>query len=180
MGFGHIGRYIYLLAQNNSNFNITCISDIGKPEILSYLLNNEPRIDKKYDLDGNYIISNESKARIIHGVEHGDVPWDVFDVDWVVDSTVRLNGRLRRHRAALVNVCPVVVLPEEHDGQQPVCTRGYHGPVEPGAHRQHQRDREEDQREDVHPAGEHAHRQALRDGKRGFDTHLPDGQCTDR
>ena len=99
MGFGHIGRYIYLLAQNNSNFNITCISDIGKPEILSYLLNNEPRIDNKYDLDGNYIISNESKARIIHGVEPGDVPWDVFDVDWVVDSTGKYLNRstLQKH-----------------------------------------------------------------------------------
>tara|TARA_B100000131_G_scaffold317685_1_gene360155 strand:+ start:1606 stop:2613 length:1008 start_codon:yes stop_codon:yes gene_type:complete len=99
MGFGHIGRYIYLLAQKNDKFNIKCISDIGKPEILHYLLNNEPRAKKSYDLDGNYLVSNDYKTRIIHGVEPGDVPWDVFDVDWVIDSTGKYLSKrsLKRH-----------------------------------------------------------------------------------
>ena len=57
MGFGHIGRYIYLLAQNNPHLNISCISDIGNPEILHYLLKNEPRITIDHKLEGNYIVS---------------------------------------------------------------------------------------------------------------------------
>ena len=88
MGFGHVGRYIYLLAQNNPNLNISCISDIGDPKVLHYLLKNEPRISIDHKLDGNYIVSwDNQKTRIIHGVMPGDIPWDVFDVDWVIDST---------------------------------------------------------------------------------------------
>ena len=88
MGFGHVGRYIYLLAQNNPNLNISCISDIGDPKVLHYLLKNEPRISIDHKLDGNYIVSwDNQKTRIIHGVMPGDIPWDAFDVDWVIDST---------------------------------------------------------------------------------------------
>ena len=88
MGFGHVGRYIYLLAQNNPNLNISCISDIGDPKVLHYLLKNEPRISIDHKLDNNYIVSwDNQKTRIIHGVMPGDIPWDVFGVDWVIDST---------------------------------------------------------------------------------------------
>mgnify|MGYP002882114867 CR=1 FL=1 len=115
MGFGHIGRYIYLLAQKQSNFNIKCVSDIGKPQILHYLLNNEPRADEVYEIDNNYIISKNSRTRIVHGVEPGDIPWDVFDIDWVIDSTGKYLNRdsLQKHIDSGANKVALTNLPED-------------------------------------------------------------------
>ena len=115
MGFGHIGRYIYLLAQKKSNFNIKCVSDIGKPQILHYLLNNEPRADEVYEIDNNYILSKNSRTRIVHGVEPGDIPWDVFDIDWVIDSTGKYLNResLQKHIDSGANKVALTNLPED-------------------------------------------------------------------
>ncbi len=114
MGFGHIGRYIYLLAQKNPKYKINCISDVGNPEILHYLLKNESRINCEYDIDGNYLISENGKTRIINGIEPGDVPWDVFEVDWVIEATGKYLHRdsLQKHIDSGAKRVVLTTLPE--------------------------------------------------------------------
>ena len=91
MGFGEIGRDVYQLCLNYPDLEVVAISEIGTPEILHYLLQTDGRNPVDAALETNYLVSGEQRARIIHGVKPGDVPWDAFDVDIVIDST-------RKHR----------------------------------------------------------------------------------
>ena len=52
MGFGHIGRYIYDLLINNPLFKVNVITDIGNPEILKYLFDNEQKINYTFGING--------------------------------------------------------------------------------------------------------------------------------
>lgn len=94
MGFGEIPRHIYRLCTGRDDIEIVAISEIGKPEILHYLVHSEAkgRVDVK--LDGNFLVSKTGKARMVRGVEPGDVPWDIFDVDFVVDGTWKYRNKM--------------------------------------------------------------------------------------
>ena len=89
MGFGHIGRYIYLSTLNNPNISVTAISDIGKLDVLHYLLANEPRnkCDVSVSIENNCLIYNGEKTLFVDGTYPGSVDWGSLNVDWVVDST---------------------------------------------------------------------------------------------
>lgn len=89
MGFGEVSRHIYRLCLDDDRIEIVVIAEIGKPDILHYLLVAETKGDIDVTLEDNSLVSRNGKARMIHGklIEPGDVPWDVFDVDVVIDGT---------------------------------------------------------------------------------------------
>lgn len=96
MGFGRIGRQIYQLAAADDAFEIVAISDIGRPQILHHLLTRENADSRDVRLEGNYLVGPRSSARLLSADRPGEVPWDVFGVDVVIDATGR-----HRSRAAL-------------------------------------------------------------------------------
>ncbi len=102
MGFGEIPRHIYRLATGRDDIEIVAIGEIGKPEILEYLVHSEVKGRVKTELEGNFLISNNGKARIVRGVEPGDIPWDIFNVDYVVDGTWKYSCRadMEKHISA--------------------------------------------------------------------------------
>ena len=89
MGFGEVSRHIYRLCLNDDRIEIVAIAEIGKPDILHYLLVAETKGGIDVSLEKNSLVSKNGKARMIHGklLEPGDVPWDAFDVDVVIDGT---------------------------------------------------------------------------------------------
>ncbi|MBW6460235.1 MAG: hypothetical protein K0B08_06635 [Bacteroidales bacterium] len=88
MGFGEIGRHIYRLCMEDDMFEVVAISDYGKPEILAYLIEAEVKGRIKVTIeDGNFINSSAGRARMVTGGKPGDIPWDIFDVDVVIDAT---------------------------------------------------------------------------------------------
>ncbi|MCP4550471.1 MAG: glyceraldehyde-3-phosphate dehydrogenase [Bacteroidetes bacterium] len=87
MGFGEIPRHIYRLCLDNDQIEIVAIADIGRPEILRYLLVAETKGGIDVELDGNFLNSKNGHARIIMGGNPGDIPWDVLNVDVVVAGT---------------------------------------------------------------------------------------------
>lgn len=87
MGFGQIGRKIYMLASRADDIDIVAIADIGKPEILHYLLCSETSDWDNYSLDGNFLVCGEMRARMLPIDLPGEVPWDVLGVDVVIDAT---------------------------------------------------------------------------------------------
>ncbi len=93
MGFGEIPRHIYRLCLNRDDIEIVAIADLGRPEILHYLLVAETKGGIDVKLDGNFLVSKNGKARLVMGGEPGDIPWDVFNVDVVVDGT----GKYKSH-----------------------------------------------------------------------------------
>lgn len=93
MGFGEIGRDVYRLCLEQPELEVVAISDIGRADILHYLMRTDGRDPVQAELEGNFLVADGQKARIIHGVEPKDVPWDAFDVDVVIDSTHKYRTR---------------------------------------------------------------------------------------
>ena len=92
MGFGNIGRKLYSESLKNNDIEISAISDIGDPEILEYLLKTEFENTKDVSLDNNYLINNNYRSRILSAFTPGEMTWDLFDVDFVVDATGKFNS----------------------------------------------------------------------------------------
>lgn len=97
-------------------FEVVAISDYGKPDILAYLLEAEVKGKVKVTLEeGNFINSPAGRARVVTGGKPGDVPWDIFDVDVVIDATGIFKSKkdLEKHLKAGAPHVVLSTLPEE-------------------------------------------------------------------
>jgi len=65
MGFGEIGRQIYHLAAESDDIEVAAISDLGKPEILHYLLDSASIQSPAVELDGNYLRNPKFHTRMM-------------------------------------------------------------------------------------------------------------------
>ena len=92
MGMGQIGRHLYQLAAESEDIEIVAVADIGKPEILHYLLKSDTLDLPQCELRNSYLVNEKFRTRMLQIAKPGDVPWDVFGVDCVIDAT----GRYRR------------------------------------------------------------------------------------
>ena len=115
MGFGRVGRQIFTLALDDERFEVVAISDIGKPEILHYLLSKTLGNGARVELKENYLVTGNGRARLMPADHPNEIPWDVFGVDLVVDATgkFRHDADLRPH---IRNGAPRVItstLPED-------------------------------------------------------------------
>jgi glyceraldehyde 3-phosphate dehydrogenase len=95
MGFGQIGRQIYELASRSDDLEVVAIADVGKPEILHYLLSAEVEDPDRHSLQGNFLVNSRFRARLMQIDRPVEMPWDIFDVDAVIDATGKF--RSRRH-----------------------------------------------------------------------------------
>ena len=94
MGLGQIGRHLYHLALENDDIEIAAVADIGKPEIIEYLLKSDGMKKLSCKFEDNYLISEKFRTRMFQLARPEEVPWDILNVDCVIDAT----GRYRRRR----------------------------------------------------------------------------------
>jgi len=90
MGFGRIGRNLYRLGYDNSEFEFVGISDLGRPETISYLLQNDSlhgKFNHKVEYSGSTMDINGKSIEIYPGYSPSEIPWDKIDIDLVIDST---------------------------------------------------------------------------------------------
>ncbi len=115
MGFGEIGRHLYRSCLEDDKVEVVAISDIGKPEILHYLLTALTNRKIETKLEGNYLVSKNGRARMIQGSSPGTVPWDVFGADYVVDATgiFRSRAEMQKHLDAGAKRVILSTLPED-------------------------------------------------------------------
>lgn len=115
MGFGEIGRSLYKLSLEDDQIEVVAISDIGRPEILHYLLTALTLNSDSVKLEGNYFVSSNGRARIMQGASPKQVPWDAYGVDFVVDATgkYRSNADMKQHLEAGANRAIVAFLPDD-------------------------------------------------------------------
>jgi len=116
MGFGQTGRQLYDLASRSDDIEVVAIADIGKPDILHYLLCTEVPDPDRHELQGNFLVNPRFKARLMPIDLPSEMPWDMFGVDAVVDSTGKYRERsdMEGH---LNNGAPRVILrtlPSDH------------------------------------------------------------------
>ena len=109
MGFGQTGRQIYELASRSDDVEVVAVADIGKPEILQYLLCSEVNEPQRHELEGNFLVNPRFRARLMQIDRPAEMPWDIFGVDMVIDSTgkYRESSYLQDH---LGNGAPRVLL----------------------------------------------------------------------
>jgi glyceraldehyde 3-phosphate dehydrogenase len=94
MGLGQIGRHLYHLALENDDIEIVAVADIGKPEIIEYLLKSDGMEEPSCELQDNYLINDKFRTRMLQLARPEEVPWDILGVHCVVDAT----GRYRHRR----------------------------------------------------------------------------------
>ena len=87
MGFGQTGRQIYELASLSDDVEVVAVADIGKADILHYLLRSEAKSPEQYELDGNFLVNSRFRTRLMQIDRAAEMPWDMFGVDIVIDST---------------------------------------------------------------------------------------------
>jgi glyceraldehyde 3-phosphate dehydrogenase len=87
MGFGQTGRQIYRLASRSDDVEVVAVADIGKPDILHYLLRSEADDPARHELQGNFLVNPAFRTRLMRIDEPAEMPWDIFGVDMVIDST---------------------------------------------------------------------------------------------
>ncbi len=95
MGFGLVGRQLYLHSLDHDRFDVVAISDIGRPEILHHLLSTTMGRDVRESdvrLERNHLISERGRARLMPADHPNEIPWDAFGVDLVVDATGRFHS----------------------------------------------------------------------------------------
>jgi len=109
MGFGQTGRQIYELASRSEDVEIVAVADIGKPDILHYLLCSEVNEPERHELQGNFLVNPRFRARLMGMDRPAEVPWDIFGLDAVIDSTgiYRERAHMEDH---LANGAPRVIL----------------------------------------------------------------------
>jgi glyceraldehyde 3-phosphate dehydrogenase len=74
------------------------VADIGKPDVLRYQLETTGGGEFPCRLEGNYLRGPGFEARMLQLVAPGDVPWDAFGVDCVIDATGRYRSREHAER----------------------------------------------------------------------------------
>ncbi|MCB1690593.1 MAG: glyceraldehyde-3-phosphate dehydrogenase [Halioglobus sp.] len=109
MGFGQIGRQIYDLASRSADVDVVAVADIGKPDILHYLLTSETTDAQRHTLEGNFLVNSRFRARLMQIDRPEEMPWDIFDVDIVIDATGKFRDR-QSMEAHLANGAPRVLL----------------------------------------------------------------------
>lgn len=77
MGLGQIGRHLYQLAAESEDLKIVAVPDIGKPEILHYLLKSDTAGAPQCELHDNYLVNDRFRTRMLQIAKPGDVPWGV-------------------------------------------------------------------------------------------------------
>ena len=93
MGLGQIGRQLYHLALEKDDIEILAVADIGKPEIIQYLLQSDGVEEPSCKLQDNFLINEKFRTRMLQLARPEEVPWDVMGVDCVVDATGRYGRR---------------------------------------------------------------------------------------
>ena len=109
MGFGQTGRQLYDLASRSDDIEVVAIADIGKPDILHYLLCSEVEDSRRHELRGNFLVNPRFKARLLPIDRPSEMPWDMFGVDVVIDSTGKYRERAHME-GHLGNGAPRVLL----------------------------------------------------------------------
>ena len=87
MGFGQVGRQVYELASRSRDVQVVAIADIGRPDILHYLLCSKVEEPQRHQLQGNFLVNSNFRARLMQNDRPAEMPWDIFAVDIVIGAT---------------------------------------------------------------------------------------------
>lgn len=91
-GFGRIGRLVFraILERNNSDFDVVAVNDLTDAKTLAHLLKYDSIhgiFPGEIDVDGNELIVNGNRLRVLSERNPADLPWGDLGTDVVIEST---------------------------------------------------------------------------------------------
>ena len=96
-GFGRIGRLVFRIMEENSNFEVVAINDLTDAEQLAYLLKYDTnhrnyRVDE-ISFEGNEIIVGKRRIRVYSETNPENLPWGELNIDEVFECTGRFTNK---------------------------------------------------------------------------------------
>lgn len=90
-GFGRIGRLVFRIMEENSNFEVVAVNDLTDAEQLAYLLKYDTnhrnyRTNEISFKDSNLIVGNH-EVKVFAELEPKNLPWKDLDIDIVFECT---------------------------------------------------------------------------------------------
>lgn len=95
-GFGRIGRLVFRIMEEDSDFDVAAINDLTDPEQLAYLLRYDTshrKYDKEISYDDENIIVSGRKIRVYKETDPNNLPWDELGIDAVYECTGRFTDK---------------------------------------------------------------------------------------
>ena len=104
-GFGRIGRLFFRRACLDKEIQVVGINDIADIKPIAHLLKYDTIYGKfpgTISIDGDYLLVNNSKIRVISEKEPSNLPWRELGVDIVIESTgiFRTREKAAKHLTA--------------------------------------------------------------------------------
>lgn len=102
-GFGRIGRLVYRIMEEDSNFDVVAINDLTDSEQLSYLLKydtNHRNYDKDISYDSEGIIVDGKEVKVYAEKDPSNLPWKELEIDLVFECT----GRFTKEEDAMMHI----------------------------------------------------------------------------
>ncbi len=120
MGFGKLGRNMFRIAHDQPDITFAAASDIADVETLAYLLKSstvEGPFRSTLHTEGQFIVTDNQRMRMVQGSHPGHVPWDVLGADIIIEATgvFRTRAELQKHldagaKAVILSTPPVGTL----------------------------------------------------------------------
>lgn len=90
-GFGRIGRLIFRIMDQDSDFEIVAINDLTDAEQLAYLLKydtaHRPYRKEEISFEGDMLVVGDKKIKVLSEKEPALLPWKELNVDLVYECT---------------------------------------------------------------------------------------------
>ena len=90
-GFGRIGRLVFRIMEENSNFEVVAVNDLTDAEQLAYLLkydtNHRNYRTNEIGFQGNDLIVGNHTIKVFSETEPEKLPWKDLDIDIVFECT---------------------------------------------------------------------------------------------
>ena len=90
-GFGRIGRLIFRIMDQDSDFEIVAINDLTDAEQLAYLLKydtaHRPYRKEEITFDGDMLVVGDKKIKVLSEKDPSLLPWKELNIDLVYECT---------------------------------------------------------------------------------------------
>ena len=112
-GFGRIGRLVFRIMSDNSNFDIVAINDLTDAEQLAYLLKYDTA-HRNYHIndisfDGDYLIFKDKKIRVFSETDPENLPWGELGIDEVFECTGHFTSKEGANKHIIAGAKKVII-----------------------------------------------------------------------
>ncbi len=96
-GFGRIGRLVFRIMEEDSDFEVVAINDLTEPEQLAYLLkydtSHRSYLTDEITYDDKNIIVKGRKIKVYSEIDPNNLPWQDLGIDEVFECTGKFTDK---------------------------------------------------------------------------------------